>query len=73
MSGPLRALLRADEIDVFALSTPVDAEIALVLNRPKFAEASRPERQDIRVMTTWNVRQQRWTASVRYHHLVWSS
>jgi len=44
-SVPERALLRADEIDVFALSTPVDAEIAGVLNRPKFAEAIRADRR----------------------------
>jgi putative PIN family toxin of toxin-antitoxin system len=48
-SVPERALLRADEIDVFALSTPVDAEvdagIAGVLNRSKFAEAIRADRR----------------------------
>jgi uncharacterized protein len=32
-------LLRAGEVDVFALSAAVDAEIADVLNRPKFARA----------------------------------
>ena len=34
-----RALLRAEEVDVLALSSAVDAEIAEVLNRPKFAQA----------------------------------
>ena len=44
-SVPERALLRADEIDVFALSTAVDAEIAGVLNRPKFAGVIRADRR----------------------------
>jgi putative PIN family toxin of toxin-antitoxin system len=38
-SVPERALLRAEEVDVFALSAPVDAEIAGVLGRPKVAFA----------------------------------
>jgi uncharacterized protein len=38
-SVPERALLRAEEVDVFALSAAVDAEIAAVLNRPKFVHA----------------------------------
>jgi uncharacterized protein len=38
-SVPERALLRAEEADVFALSAAVDAEIAEVLDRPKFAGA----------------------------------
>jgi len=38
-SVPERALLRAEEVDVFALSAPVDAEIVGVLKRPKFASA----------------------------------
>ena len=38
-SVPERALLRAEEVDVFALSAEVDAEIAGVLGRPKFALA----------------------------------
>jgi putative PIN family toxin of toxin-antitoxin system len=38
-SVPERALLRAEEVDVFALSAAVDAEIAEVLDRPKFAGA----------------------------------
>jgi putative PIN family toxin of toxin-antitoxin system len=38
-SIPERALLRAEEVDVFALSAAVDAEIADVLSRPKFARA----------------------------------
>jgi putative PIN family toxin of toxin-antitoxin system len=37
-SIPERALLRAEEVDVIALSTAVDAEIAEVLGRPKFAQ-----------------------------------
>ena len=36
---PERALLRAEETDVFALSAEVDAEIAGVLERPRFAAA----------------------------------
>jgi putative PIN family toxin of toxin-antitoxin system len=43
-SVPERALLRADEIDVIALSAAVDAEIAEVLSRPKFARAVSRER-----------------------------
>jgi hypothetical protein len=38
-SVPECALLRAEEVDVFALSAEVDAEIAGVLGRPKFALA----------------------------------
>ena len=38
-SLPERALLRAEEIDAFALSVEVDAEIAGVLARPRFAAA----------------------------------
>lgn len=38
-SVPERALLRAEETDVFALSAEVDAEIASVLERPRFATA----------------------------------
>ena len=40
-----RALLRAEEVDVLALSTAVDAEIADVLSRPKFARAISPLRR----------------------------
>ena len=36
---PERALLRPEETDVFALSVEVDAEIAGVLERPRFAAA----------------------------------
>ncbi len=46
-SVPERALLRAEEADVFALSAVVAAEIADVLGRPKFARrltAARRER-----------------------------
>jgi putative PIN family toxin of toxin-antitoxin system len=45
-SVPERALLRAEETDVFALSIAVDAEIAEVLNRPKFAGAVSRERRE---------------------------
>jgi hypothetical protein len=38
-SVPERALLRAEEVDVFALSAAVEGEIAAVLSRPKFASA----------------------------------
>lgn len=38
-SVPERALLRAEAIDLFALSPEVDAEIAEVLGRPRFARA----------------------------------
>jgi uncharacterized protein len=40
-SVPERALLRADEVDVFALSAAVDAELAEVLSRPKFTRPFR--------------------------------
>ncbi|MFI5000656.1 MAG: putative toxin-antitoxin system toxin component, PIN family [Reyranellales bacterium] len=45
-SLPEHALLRADEIDVIALSAAVDAEIAQVLARPKFAQAVSRERRE---------------------------
>ena len=45
-SVPERALLRAEEVDVFALSAAVDSEIAVVLNRPKFARAISLERRE---------------------------
>jgi len=38
-SVPERALLRAEELDLFALSYAVEAEIVEVLNRPRFADA----------------------------------
>ncbi len=44
-SVPERALLRAEEADIFALSVAVETEIAEVLNRPKFAHAIRAERR----------------------------
>lgn len=44
-SVPERALLRAEETDVFALSSPVMAEIAEVLGRPKFARRISLERR----------------------------
>jgi len=44
-SIPERALLRAIETDVLALSTAVDREIASVLNRPKFSGSLSPERR----------------------------
>ena len=45
-SVPERALLRAEEVDVFALSAAVDGEIAGVLNRPRFAHAIPLARRD---------------------------
>jgi putative PIN family toxin of toxin-antitoxin system len=45
-SVPERALLRAEEVDVFALSEAVEAEIAEVLTRPRFAQAVPPERRE---------------------------
>jgi putative PIN family toxin of toxin-antitoxin system len=45
-SVPERALLGAEEVDVFALSPAVDAEIAGVLGRPKFARAVPIERRE---------------------------
>ncbi len=42
----MRALLQARASDVLALSTPVFAEIAEVLARPKFAGAISPDRRD---------------------------
>jgi uncharacterized protein len=44
---PARALLRAEELDVFALSNAVDAEITQVLNRPKFARAISRSRREL--------------------------
>jgi len=44
-SIPERALLRAEEADVFALSIAVEQEIAAVLSRPKFARAIPLERR----------------------------
>jgi uncharacterized protein len=43
-SVPERALLRAEEVDVFALSPAVDDEIARVLSRSKFARIIAPAR-----------------------------
>jgi putative PIN family toxin of toxin-antitoxin system len=45
-SVPERALLRAEEVDVFALSSAVEKEIVDVLNRPKFVQAIRRERRE---------------------------
>jgi putative PIN family toxin of toxin-antitoxin system len=45
-SVPERALFRAEEVDVFALSAAVEAEIAEVLSRPKFARAIPSERRE---------------------------
>lgn len=45
-SVPERALLHADDVDVFALSAAVDAEISAVLNRPKFARSVSPIRRE---------------------------
>ena len=44
-SVPERALLRAEETDLFALSAEVDADIVGVLNRPRFAAAVSPARR----------------------------
>jgi putative PIN family toxin of toxin-antitoxin system len=46
---PERALLRAEEVDVFALSAATEAEIAEVLGRPKFERAITRERR-VRIM-----------------------
>ena len=45
-SLPERAFLRAEEADVLALSAAVDAEVAEVLSRPKFAPAVSRERRE---------------------------
>jgi uncharacterized protein len=45
-SVPERALLRAEEVDVFALSPAVEREIVEVLNRPKLAQLIRHERRE---------------------------
>jgi uncharacterized protein len=45
-SIPERALLRALEADVLALSTAVDLEITEVLNRAKFSFTLSPERRE---------------------------
>jgi hypothetical protein len=44
---PERALLRAEEVDVFALSASVDAEIGQVLLPPRFARLIPRERQEL--------------------------
>ena len=41
---PARALLRAEELDVFALSAAVDAEISEVFARPRFSDPALQER-----------------------------
>ena len=45
-SVPERALLRAEDVDLFALSAAVEAEIVEVLGRPKFVCAILPERRE---------------------------
>ena len=50
-SVPERALLRAEAIDIFALSAEVDAEILDVLNRPRFAR-SIPALRRTRILDT---------------------
>jgi uncharacterized protein len=45
-SVPEQALLRAEETDVFALSSAVDTEISDGLNRPKFARVLSRERRE---------------------------
>ncbi len=46
-SVPEQVLLRAEEVDVFALSAAVDAEIVEVLRRPRFARAIPRQRNDL--------------------------
>lgn len=43
-SVPERALLRAEEMDVFALSPAVEREIVEVFSRPKFRQVIHPKR-----------------------------
>jgi predicted nucleic acid-binding protein len=45
-SVPERALFRAEEVDVLALSAAVDDEFSEVLSRPKFARAIPLGRRD---------------------------
>lgn len=45
-SVPERALLHAEEVDVFALPAAVDIEIAEVLLRPKFTRAVQQQRRE---------------------------
>lgn len=45
-SVPERALLRAEEVDVFALSPEVEVEIVEVLGRPKLTQSIRRERRE---------------------------
>ena len=45
-SIPERALLRAEEVDVFALSRAVESEIIEVFSRQKFAQAIRHKRRE---------------------------
>ncbi len=44
-SVPERALLKAEEVDVFAVSDAVEAEIVEVLGRAKFARVLAPDRR----------------------------
>ena len=46
-SVPELALLRAEEVDVFALSAAVDSEITEVLSRSKFKRAIPPARREL--------------------------
>ena len=50
-SVPARALLHAEDTDLFALSAAVDAEIEEVLNRPRFATSISAARR-VRVLST---------------------
>lgn len=50
-SVPERALLRAEQNDIFALSTTVEAELRAVLDRPKFSHIIRAERRDFILRT----------------------
>lgn len=45
-SVPEHALLRAEEVDVFALSPAVEKEIVEVFNRRRFVQAIRQERRE---------------------------
>lgn len=46
-SVPEQALLRAEEVDLFALSSVVEREIVEVLSRAKFAHVTRPDRREL--------------------------
>ena len=82
-SVPERALLRAEEADVLAVSPEVEREIVGVLNRPKFFRAVAPERRQrildiLRGVAVWfeptvRVRDCRDAKDNKYLELAWAA